>query len=221
MDTVLSVEAARAHYDALGEGQDREMRYAEAAFSRLIGALDLSGVRRVVELGPGTGMLAARLLRDQLSPETQWQGFDISPKMRELAGKRLAGFGGQVRLDDCTGDGRLPVPDRSADLVIATYVLDLLSPDAIARFLADAARALRPGGQLAVAGLAPGTFSHAGLTMTIWTMVQRVAPRLVGGCRPIQLERRLARQDWQISHRSRVTAGGIPSSVLVARSAAS
>lgn len=221
MDTVLSVEAARAHYDALGEGQDREMRYAEAAFSRLIGALDLSGVRRVVELGPGTGMLAARLLRDQLSPETQWQGFDISPKMRQLAGERLAGFGGQVRLDDCTGDGRLPVPDRSADLVIATYVLDLLSPDAIARFLADAARVLRPGGQLAVAGLAPGTFSHAGLTMTIWTMVQRVAPRLVGGCRPIQLERRLDRQDWQISHRSRVTAGGIPSSVLVARSAAS
>ena len=72
-----------------------------------------------------------------------------------------------------------------------------------------------------MAGLAPGTFSHAGLTMTIWTMVQRVAPRLVGGCRPIQLERRLDRQDWQISHRSRVTAGGIPSSVLVARSAAS
>lgn len=217
MDTVLSVEAARAHYDALGQGQDREMRYAEAAFSRLIGAVEFSAVRSVVELGPGTGMLAARLLRDHLGPDTTWLGLDISPRMRELAAERLAAFGDRVRLDDCAGDGRLALPDASTDLVVATYVLDLLSPAAIARFLEDASRVLKPGGQLAVAGLAPGTFSHAGLTMTVWTMVQRVAPRLVGGCRPIQLERRLDPQVWQPTHRSRVTAGGIPSSVLVAQ----
>ncbi len=217
MDTVLSVEAARAHYDALGQGQDREMRYAEAAFSRLIGAVEFSAVRSVVELGPGTGMLAARLLRDCLDSEATWLGLDISPGMRALAAERLAGFGGRVRLDDCAGDGRLALPDASTDLVVATYVLDLLSPTAIARFLEDAARILKPGGQLAVAGLAPGTFSHAGLTMTVWTMVQRVAPRLVGGCRPVRLEQRLDPQVWQPTHRSRVTAGGIPSSVLVAR----
>ncbi|MDF1734262.1 MAG: class I SAM-dependent methyltransferase [Minwuia sp.] len=216
MDTVLSVEAARAHYDALGQGQDREMRYAEAAFSRLIGATGMSEVGSAVELGPGTGMLAARLLRDHLGPDTTWLGLDISQKMRELAAERLRAFGERVRLEDCEGDGRLPVPDSSTDLLIATYVLDLLSPSAIARFLADAARVLKPGGQLAVAGLAPGTFSHAGLTMTIWTMVQRLAPRMVGGCRPVRLEQRLDPQVWQVTHRSRVTAGGIPSSVLVA-----
>mgnify|MGYP001954554517 CR=1 FL=1 len=153
MDTVLSVEAARAHYDALGQGQDREMRYAEAAFSRLIGAVEFSAVRSVVELGPGTGMLAARLLRDCLAPEATWLGLDVSPGMRELAAERLGAFGDRVRLDDCSGDGRLALPDASTDLVVATYVLDLLSPAAITRFLEDAARILKPGGQLAVVTL--------------------------------------------------------------------
>ena len=217
METVLSVEAARAHYDALGQGQDREMRYAEAAFSRLIGAVDMSAVGAVVELGPGTGMLAARLLRDHLNADATWRGFDVSQRMRDLSWQRLEPFRGRTGLADCVGDGALPVPDRSADLVLATYVLDLLSPAAIARFLTDAARVLRPGGQLAVAGLAPGTLSHAGLTMALWSVVQRVAPHRVGGCRPIRLEQRLDAAVWDVTHRSRVTAGGIPSTVLVSR----
>jgi len=216
----LTVDAARAHYDALGQGQDREMRYAAPAFARLIDNLDFTGVAQVVELGPGTGSFAEMLLGRHLSDDAAWLGLDVSTTMRDAAARRLSGFGDRAVLRDCAGDGGLALPDRSADLVVSTYVLDLLSADAIDRFLVESARVLRPGGQLAIAGLAPAAFSLAGINMALWTVAHRLAPRRVGGCRPVRIDSRLPDSLWQVTHRSTVRAAGIQSATLVARRAA-
>lgn len=213
----LTVDAARAHYDALGQGQDREMRYAAPAFQRLIDNLDLSGVGLVVELGPGTGVLAAMMFRQHLPDTARWMGLDVSQTMRDVAARRLHAFRERTELRDCDGDGSLPVADQSADLIVATYVLDLLPPSAIDRFLAESARVLRPGGVLAIAGLAPATFSLAGVNMALWTVVHRLMPQRVGGCRPVRTDRRLPERIWQTDHRSTVRAAGIQSAVLIAR----
>ncbi|MDF1720130.1 MAG: class I SAM-dependent methyltransferase [Minwuia sp.] len=213
----LSVDDARAHYDALGAGQDRELRYAMPAFRRLLGSLDLSSTPVVVELGSGTGALAEMALADHLNDRATWLGLDISPVMCDVARRRLTRFGGRADVRTCDGDARLPLPDHAADLVVATYVLDLLSPAAIDRFLAEASRVLRPGGQLAIAGLAPPTFSLAGVNMALWTVAHRLMPRRVGGCRPVRVDRRLSGDVWRIAHRSTVRAAGIQSVVLIAR----
>lgn len=213
----LTVDAARAYYDALGQGQDREMRYAAPAFERLIDNLNLSRVGQVFELASGTGALAEMMLSHHLPDTARWTGQDISQTMRDLAAERLRAFHGRIELLASDGDGSLAIADRSADLVVATYVLDLLPPSAIDRFLADAARVLQPGGVLAIAGLAPATLSPAGVNMAIWTIVHRLMPQRVGGCRPVRIDRRLPDPLWQVDHRSTVRASGIQSAVLIAR----
>ncbi len=213
----LSVDAARAHYDALGQGQDRELRYAAPAFRRLTDNLDVSDVRQVVELGPGTGFLADDMLGRHLPDHASWLGLDVSTTMLDLAARRLNAFRDRVELRPSDGDGSLPVPDRSVDLVVATYVVDLLLPSAIDRFLSEAARVLRPGGHLAVAGLAPASFSLAGINMALWTLAHRLMPGRVGGCRPVRIDRRLHGDTWHVCHQSTVRAAGIQSAVLIAR----
>lgn len=212
----LTVDAARAHYDALGQGQDREMRYAAPAFQRLMDNLDLSRVAQVIELGAGTGALAEMMLSQHLPATARWTGLDISQTMRDLAVHRLRAFHRRIELRASHGDGSLPVADQSADLVVATYVLDLLPPSAIECFLTDAARVLQPGGVLAIAGLAPATLSLAGVNMAVWTVVHRLMPQRVGGCRPVRIDRRLPDPVWQVDHRSTVRAAGIQSAVLIA-----
>jgi hypothetical protein len=52
--------------------------------------------------------------------------------------------------------------------------------------------------------------------MGLWSAVARLAPRLVGGCRPQRAGRLLADAHWHIVHRSVVSCWGIASEVLVA-----
>ena len=95
--------------------------------------------RRLLEVGPGPGELAARIATE-LGVEVV--AVDISPRMVELARRR----GVDARVGTVE---ELSWPDRSFDCVLAAWmlyhVLDLH------RGLAEIARVLRPGGRLVAA----------------------------------------------------------------------
>lgn len=103
---------------------------------------------RILEVGVGTGALLQAAL--ERWPQATFVATEPAPQMLELARSRLGESGipadGRVDFVISTG-GELEVPDASVDLVISTFVLQLV-PDRIAA-LREARRVLSPAGMVA------------------------------------------------------------------------
>ena len=106
------------------------------------------GAVRILEVGAGTGWL----LQDALQrwPEATFVATDAAPAMIELARSRLTEsslpFGDRVEFVTSPAEA-LAIPESSVDLVISTFVLQLV-PDRIAA-LREAHRVLAPAGMVA------------------------------------------------------------------------
>jgi SAM-dependent methyltransferase len=201
----------------MGARQDSQAFYEDPAIDVLIDRGDFSRARSIVELGCGTGRLAARLLDGVVPAEARYAGFDVSPVMRRLAAERLAPFGTRARVAPPEAGGILPVPGASADRFLATYVFDLLAPDALRAALDEAFRILEPGGRLCSVSLSPGRRFPSALVSRLWKSIWNVSPRIVGGCRPIELSASLDEDRWEPPERRTVQPWGVPSEIVVAR----
>jgi ubiquinone/menaquinone biosynthesis C-methylase UbiE len=98
----------------------------------------------VLDVGTGTGSLAAAALARW--PDAKLIASDAAAGMLEVARERLAGHGARVQAVVGPAD-RLPLADGVADLVVSSFVFQLV-PDRRAA-LREAHRLLRPGGLLA------------------------------------------------------------------------
>ncbi|WP_456426276.1 class I SAM-dependent methyltransferase [Rhodocaloribacter sp.] len=214
-EALLSHEQARAFYDRFGARQDRQRFYEDAAVEEMLRHLALGEARFVLEFGCGTGRLAEALMREHLPEHARYLGLDVSATMVALARRRLAPFADRatVRLTD--GTPRLDLADGSVDRFLSTYVLDLLSEEDIRSVLAEAHRVLEPGGRLGLVSLTHGTTLASKLVVKGWTLLHRLNPALVGGCRPLTLETYVG-EAWEVRHRATVVRFGVPSEVLVA-----
>lgn len=213
--TYLTTEQAAAFYDRIGRWQDTQAFYESPAVEDLVRSGDFEQARSVVEVGCGTGALAERLLSRQLPEDATYLGLDVSSHMVSLARDRVRPWTDRARIVSVDGRSAWPIEDHSCDRVVATYVLDLLSPEAIAMFFAEAARVLRTDGVVAMTSLAPADRGAARLLSAAWMRLFSVDPRLTGGCRPIVLVDHLP-AGWRPVHRTTFRAYGIRSSVLIA-----
>lgn len=119
-------------------------------------ALADAGSPAVLEIGPGPGHLAERLLA--LLPDARWTGLDIDPAMLEATRRRLAGEGLGDRATLVDGDvAALPFEDASFDLVVSSLSAHHW-PDAEAGFR-EIRRVVRPGATALVYDL-PATWGH-------------------------------------------------------------
>ncbi len=113
--------------------------------------LDLAPGARVLDVGCGSGRHAAAAYR---LPGARVVGVDVACPDLSAARERLQlhdrlGAHGGGRWDLCAADGlRLPFAEDRFDLVVCAEVLEHVRADD--RVLAEIARVLRPGGDLAV-----------------------------------------------------------------------
>jgi ubiquinone/menaquinone biosynthesis C-methylase UbiE len=215
MNRVLSHDEARTFYDRFGAKQDLQRFYEDPAIKVLLAHADFANANAIVELGSGTGRLAAHLLRDVLPPRARYVGFDISQTMANLAENRLRRWSDRAQVRLTEGSPELPLEDASCDRFLATYVLDLLSEPDIRAVLAEARRVLVPGGRLCLASLTFGNSPASRLVCRVWTALHSVRPRMVGGCRPLHLGAFLD-ESWRVVHEETLCAFGICTEVLVA-----
>jgi SAM-dependent methyltransferase len=149
--TPISTEAA---YDSYGEDYQRWMApvvgpSAVRLLDRLDGRRDLVGPLQLLDVGVGTGTLVLAALE-------RWHGaraigVDPSRVMLRLAEgearRRAEGIADRLRL--MIGDATaLPLQDASIDMVLSSFVIQLVSSRAAA--LREMLRVLRPGGTIAL-----------------------------------------------------------------------
>jgi ubiquinone/menaquinone biosynthesis C-methylase UbiE len=211
----LTNAQAAAVYDRIGRWQDTQAFYESPAVEEMVRSGDFEQARSVVEVGCGTGALAERLLSRHLPEDATYLGLDVSSHMVSLAGDRVRPWTDRARIVGVDGHSPWPIEDHSCDRVVATYVLDLLSPEAIATFFAESARVLRTDGMVAVTSLSPADRGAAHLLSEAWMRLFSVDPRLTAGCRPLVLADHLP-AGWHTIHRDTFRAYGLRSSVLIA-----
>jgi len=212
---VLSPSEARSYYDHFGRKQDTQGFYEDPALDELIAHAVFQDAQRVFEFGCGTGKFAARLLAEHLPASATYVACDVSPVMIGLAEQRLEAYSERAKVTQSDGTMNFPLSDHSADRVICSYVLDLLSESDIRMFFREAHRVLIPGGRLCLASLTKGITLLSRTVSSLWMAVFRMRPSIVGGCRPIRLDLYIDRNQWQLEHRKILTPFGVPSEVLV------
>jgi SAM-dependent methyltransferase len=128
----VSFDRVANRYDETRGGEER----GAAAAADLVP--HLSGSGRLLEIGIGTGLVAAALATGGRSV----LGIDVSTAMLGYARERI---GGRVAVADAA---RLPFPDGTFQDVYAVHVLHLIEDQA--PVFREAARVLRPGGRFLV-----------------------------------------------------------------------
>ena len=129
--TKFSWETEAARYDESRGGEARAQAAAEGLESLLP-----AGVRRLADVGGGTGIIGRRLVR----PDREVVVVDLTHAMLRLADARIPGRAVRASAD------ALPLRDGSLDAVTSVWLLHLL-PDS-RPVVAEFARVLRPGGVL-------------------------------------------------------------------------
>jgi len=211
----FTVEQARAFYDRFGRRQDWQSFYEDPAIRLLIEHGAFEQAHRVIEFGCGTGRLAERLLRHCLPADSSYLGIDLSRTMVGIARERLRPWAERVEIRLSDGSSALPESDASADRFLSTYVFDLLSAGQIEAVLKEAHRVLRAEGLLCVVSLTHGRGTFGGLVCAAWKRIHALSPKLVGGCRPLELAEFVG-GEWRIVYNDSVSSFGIASQVLVA-----
>ena len=119
--------------------------------------LDVAAVcdgEAVLEVAVGTGKQLVELARR--NPGGRTVGIELAQGMLAKTGWRLARAAIE-RVELRRGDAlALPFADSSFDLLVNSYMLDLLPRDDIPRALAEFGRVLRPGGRLVLSNMTKG-----------------------------------------------------------------
>lgn len=215
-ERTLTVEQARAFYDRLGSRQDWQRFFEDPAVELMLKEGDFNHATSVIEFGCGTGRFAEHLLSEFLPTNCRYLGIDVSVTMVNLARDRLRHWADRVTVHLSDGSCMLTEPDSSLDRIVSTYVLDLLSRGQIDVFLNEAFRVLNASGLLCLVSLSYGHGMLGRLVSSTWRRVHAVSPRIVGGCRPIDLTEFLSSSLWQIKYAQLVRTMGITSQVVLA-----
>ncbi|WP_159713065.1 methyltransferase [Geminicoccus flavidas] len=122
---------------------------AVAAGQDLARRLDLTGVRSVIDIGGGSGGLAAALCA--LEPERRATLFEL-PRNARLAAALLQATPGGARVTIEAGDILAAPPSGSYDLAVLRALVQVLGPDEAGLAIRHAAAAVRPGGTVVIIG---------------------------------------------------------------------
>ena len=164
-----------------------------------------------LEVAVGTGQLFLRLR--QVEHLKRCVGVELAPGMLDQAPRRLARDPHPQGVL-CRADARrLPLPGQTFDLIVNTYMLDLLSEGEIHEVLTEFRRVLKPSGRLIALIMAKQNW----LVQGIWMWAYAHCPALVGGCRPIGLEAFLVANGWRVELREPISQCGFRSEMVAAR----
>lgn len=182
LDAKLDKLQVRQVYSKLASKYDVWSRLAESkAGKRCLGIAAIENGESVLEVAVGTGILFEEILK--INTKGRNEGIDLTEAMligAEEKARRTGANNYALKIGDAY---QLDYADDSFDVVINTYMFDLLPEPDFARVLTEFRRVLLPGGRLILVNMTKGRHWWN----RIWEEVFRMNPSLGGGCRGIEL----------------------------------
>lgn len=149
-DAPAPKRAVRAAFDKAAGSYDAVASVQRAACDQLLTLAREQGFapERILDAGCGTGYALSGLQRS--FPKAELLALDFAPAMLRQHPPGLA-------LPLCADLEQLPIADNSLDALWSSYALQWCNPR---KAFPELARSLRPGGQLWIATLGPGTLGE-------------------------------------------------------------
>ena len=174
-----------------------EEKFEKGLRKRALAHLVLQKGETALEIGFGTGC-ALEQMAEVVGQTGRIYGIDITPRMVELARKRLRRKGLSGRAELTEGDARdMPYPDNQFDAVLMASVLELFDTPEIPVVLKEVKRVLKPEGRLVVASIPKEGFEDSKV-LTLYEWLHQKFPKHAS-CRPIYLEDSLKYTGYRIT----------------------
>jgi ubiquinone/menaquinone biosynthesis C-methylase UbiE len=199
-------------YDRLAKVYDIWSALTESKARRR--ALDLGEIRdgeKILEVAVGTGVAFLEIVRR--NGHGLNIGIDLSRNMLLRANGRLNKLSGTHSILVLGTAFSLPLKGASIDLLMNSYMFDLIPFDDMAAVLSEFRRVLKEGGRMV---LVNGTIGQSRASR-LYDLVYRLSPRLIGGCRGVRLSDRLRDNGFTVETREYHQQVLFPSEVIVAR----
>jgi ubiquinone/menaquinone biosynthesis C-methylase UbiE len=174
-------------------------------------ALELAQIingQSIVEVACGTGLAFYEIVKR--NPDGKNTGIDISDGMLKKAKERLAKLSNYSLLHGTAF--HLPFENGSADTLINNYMFDLIHYDEMDEIILEFKRVLKTGGKLVLVNMTIG----GSILNRVHTALYNLSPRMMGGCRGVQLSDKLKENGFQVVTREYFQQMLFPSEVILA-----
>jgi ubiquinone/menaquinone biosynthesis C-methylase UbiE len=211
MDAKVSQSEIPGIYDSMSKFYDIWGKLGESrARNRAIELAEIIDGQKILEVAVGTGLTFYEIVKR--NPHGTNTGVDVSKGMLKKAQKRLlplpdANY--QLKLGNAF---KLEEETDAFDLLMNSYMFDLIAFDEMDTILGDFRRVLKKDGKLILVSMTKGESFGSG----IYSLISRVFPKTFGGCRAVNLSDKLQRNGFEINTREYCQQLLFPSEVILA-----
>ena len=211
MDAKVSQSEIPQLYDSLSKTYDIWGKLAESkARNRAIALADIHDGQQILEVAVGTGLAFMDIVKR--NPTGVNIGIDISPGMLQKAQTRLQSLSGANYHLKLGNAFKIEAESQQFDLVLNSYMFDLIAFHEMDRILAEFRRVLKQEGKLVLVNMTTGETFGSG----IYSLIYRILPKAFGGCRGVRLAKRLEQTGFQVETREYHQQMLFPSEVILA-----
>jgi ubiquinone/menaquinone biosynthesis C-methylase UbiE len=211
MDASVSQSEIPGIYDSLSKTYDIWGKLAETkARNRALELADIHDGQRILEVAVGTGLAFYEIVKK--NPNGTNTGIDISRGMLKKAEKRLFPLSNanyQLKIGNAFN---IEEEAEHFDLLVNSYMFDLIAFNEMDRILAEFRRVLKKDGKLILVNMTVGESFGSG----IYSLIYRMSPRAFGGCRGVRLSDKLQRNGFRVKTREYHQQLLFPSEVILA-----
>lgn len=211
MDARVSQHEIPGVYDSMSRFYDIWGKLAETcARNRALELAQIIDGQKILEVAVGTGLTFYEIVKR--NPNGSNTGIDISQGMLKKAEKRLLPLtGANYQLK--TGNAfKLEEESEHFDLLVNSYMFDLIAFDDMDTVLGEFRRVLKKEGRMILVNMTEGESFGS----RVYSLIYRVSPKAFGGCRAVSLSDKLRRNGFEIKTREYHQQLLFPSEVILA-----
>ncbi len=209
---------ARVPQDQIGELYDGKAWFYDVwaylteskARERALELAEIQDGQSILEVAVGTGLMFNEIVKR--NSHGQNNGIDISKGMLLRAETRLSKQNSENYSLSIGSANDLKVGDASVDMLVNNYMFDLIPFNQMDRIIGEFKRVLKHDGKLILINMTKS--EHFG--GSLYENVYRLSPRLLGGCRGIQMADLLTRHGFKVEVREYVQQMFFPSEIILA-----
>lgn len=211
VDAKLSQDEIKNAYDSIAKIYDAWAFLTESRARQR--ALELSGIEngmRVLEVAVGTGIAFREIVERNAAGFTA--GIDLSEGMLRKAKKKLSRRDTRSYELKTGNANALSHPSESFDILFNNYMFDLLPFEKMDAVINEFRRVLKPNGRLVLVNMTAGRSAGS----RIYDVAYRLSPKLLGGCRDVEMVEKLERNGFHVERREYIEQMLFPSEIVIA-----